>query len=141
MCFTLCVDSQIYTPLTQVIMVGKVVGGEYLGYLTLRVGGGRYVTAAFRCGPRGVVVKLGVVGGGVTVPKFGPWPRWVEVLRAVLSPRCVVEVCGATYPFRYLLASLGYLFDKRKRAYVRYSLTAPEGEEGEALDFYEEVGI
>ena len=139
MCFTLCVDSRIYTPLTNVIMVRKVVGGEYLGYLTLKVGGGKYVMAVFRCGARGVVVKLGVVGGKVAVSKFGPWPEWVEVLRAALSPRRVVEVCGATYPFRYLLVSLGFIFDKEKKAYVRYPLTAPE--EGEPVDFYEEVGI
>ncbi len=117
-----------------------MVAGEYLGYLSLKVGGGRYVTAAFRRGPRGVVVKLGVVGGEVEVGRFGPWPEWVEVLRAALSPRCVCEVCGATYPFRYLLASLGFVFDRTRKVYVRYPLTIPEEAE-EATDFYEEVGI
>ena len=95
----------------------------YVAHLSVRVGRG-FVTVVVRRHGAWLSARVNVIGSCPEPPRFGPRAPCWEVLKAFLSAPGIVEVTGATYLIRRILAESGYWFDKASRVYRRSPVDA-----------------
>ena len=115
-------------------------GRDYVAHLSVRVGRG-FVTVVVRRHGVGLRAVVGVVGRVPEPSKFGPRAPCWEALKAFLATPGIVEVTGATYLIRRILAENGFWFDRKSGVYRRAPPELQLTHSSESADFYAEVGF